>query len=168
MESYDYEKEKLYKDFYKDDIYYTNINIIYINKSNDIEKIKQESFLMTMPNFISREEIMGILKDHSIVNDKRYTLLSILKYNVTLNPEDISYYLKHTDTKQNIYLEVVNNIDSISFEKTISMFHDLTELIILFFEKSIVTKKEMCNITKKIYLTNSHHKTIKKQYKAIL
>lgn len=160
------ETDNLFKDFYKDDIYYANINIIYVNKLNNIEKIKREPFLMTVPNYITREEIIGILKENSIVNNKRYALLSILKYNNTLDPEDISHYLKHfSDTKENIYLEIVKHIDTIKFEKSISIFHDLTELIILFFEKSIVSKKEINNITKKIYLSNNNRKTIKKQYK---
>ena len=38
--------DKLYQDFYKDDLYYINLKIIYINRNNEIEKVKQESFLM--------------------------------------------------------------------------------------------------------------------------
>ena len=33
------ENEKLYNDFYKDDLYYINLKVIYINKFNEIEKI---------------------------------------------------------------------------------------------------------------------------------
>lgn len=154
--------EKIYKDFYKDDVYYTNTSIIYVNKSNDIEKIKQESFLMNTPNYITREEIIGMLKKNSIVNDKRYSLLSILKYNITIDPEDVSHYL----SDKNDYLDIVKHIDTIKFEKTISMFQDLTELIIIFFEKSEdLSKKDAHNITKKIFLnSNNKRKTIKKQY----
>ena len=35
--------DKLFQDFYLDDIYYTGIHLIYVNTSNDIEKIKEES-----------------------------------------------------------------------------------------------------------------------------
>jgi len=170
--------DNLYKDFYKDDIYYTNINIIYVNTANNIEKIKNESFLMTTPNYITREEIIGILKANSIDHDKRYSLLSILKYNITIEPEDIPHYLKKSfneKTHLDNHLDIIKNIDTIKFEKTISMFQDLTELIIIFFEKYPIKKKEMNNITnnitKKIYLNNRNHthnnnrKTIKKQFK---
>ena len=47
--------DKLYEDFYKDDLYYTNLKFIYINRNNEIEKINQETFLMTTPNKILRE-----------------------------------------------------------------------------------------------------------------
>jgi hypothetical protein len=70
--------EKLYQDFYKDDLYYTNLKFIYVNRSNEVEKIRHESFLMATPNYLSREEVLGILKRNSIDNYKRYTLLSIL------------------------------------------------------------------------------------------
>ena len=78
--------DKLYEDFYKDDVYYTNITFMYINKDNEIEKISEESFLLSKPNFILREEIIGILKKTLCDNQPKYTLFSILKYNITLAP----------------------------------------------------------------------------------
>ena len=54
--------DKLYADFYKENVHYINIHLIYVNKNNDIQKIEQESFIMTKPNFISRMELMEILK----------------------------------------------------------------------------------------------------------
>ena len=76
--------DKLYQDFYKDNVYYTNIDFIYINKENEIEKIKQDTFLMSVENSITRDELIGLLKRNSIDNNKRYSLMSILKYNITL------------------------------------------------------------------------------------
>ena len=70
--------DNLYKDFYKDDIYYIHLRILYINRNNEIDKIKNETFLMTKPNNITREEIIEILKKKSTDDKKRYTLLSIL------------------------------------------------------------------------------------------
>ena len=159
--------DKLYQDFYKDDLYYTNLHIIYVNRNNEIEKIKQESFLMTKPNYISREEILEILKNNSIDNGRRYTLLTILKYNVTLDADDISGFLKN-NINDDIFLTVVKNIDAISFEKSINMLQDLNDIILIFYEKSDELKKvNPNNITKKIYLTNlnTRKKTFRKQYK---
>jgi hypothetical protein len=78
--------DKLFQDFYLDDIYYTEVHFIYINTSNDIEKIKEEHFLLKTPNYISREEIIGLLKRNTIINNKKYSILSILKCNITLKP----------------------------------------------------------------------------------
>lgn len=59
----DFEKtDKLYEDFYKDDSYYINPTAFYINRENEIDKIKNETLLMKSLNIISREEIIQILK----------------------------------------------------------------------------------------------------------
>ena len=161
--------DKLYQDFYKDNLYYINVNFVYINRDSIIEKIKQESFLMSEPNCISREEIIGILKRNSIENDKRYTLLSMLKYNITLDIEDIQDFLTSSDVScyNEKFLNPIKHIDSIAFENSINMFHDLNDLILIFYEKSNELKTSInTNATKKIYLkTNSNKKTIRKQYK---
>lgn len=158
--------DNLYKDFYKDDLYYVNLKILYINRENEINKIKYETFLMSFPNKITREEIIEILKKNSIDNSKRYTLLAMLKYNINLEPDEIKHYLKNDYNQK--YLSVIKNIDTIIFEKTINMFHDLNDLIFIFYEKSNEIKKaDPNNSTKKIYLRSlsSNKKTIKKRYK---
>ena len=116
--------DQLYQDFYKDDLYYINIDFIYINKNNDIEKIKQESFLMSTKNSIMRDELIGLLKKNSIDN-------------------------------------------TIVFEKTISMFHDLNNLFFIFFEKNKESNENNTNtFTKKIKTRpTSKQNTIKKLYK---
>ena len=162
------ETDKLYKDFYKADIYYTNLNIIYLNSENEIEKIKQESFLLSQCNYITIEEIIQILKENMSEQSKKYSLLSILKYNITLNPENIISYLSHeSSTHNNDFLTSINHITPITFEKSINMFHDLTDLIIIFCDKSV--KSCSHNVTKKIVLRSNRHtrrNTLRKQYKA--
>ena len=158
--------DKLYQEFYKDNIYYVNLKFIYINRNNEIEKINKESFLMTKPNFILREEIIQILKMSSINNYKRYSLLSILKYNITLDADEVKKFLMFSDEERN-YLNNVKNIDTIPFDKTINMFQDLNDLILIFYEKSQELKViDHNNITKKIYThSNNNKRTIKKRYK---
>jgi hypothetical protein len=158
--------DKLYQDFYKDDLYFVNLKFVYVNRSSEIEKIKMESFLMSKPNYISREEILQILKKSTIDDDKRYTLLSILKYNVTLDADDIKHFLISPEERN--FLITVNNIDTIVFDKTISMLQDLNDLILIFYEKSTELKKpNPNNTTKKIYIRSlsGNKKTIKKRYK---
>ena len=159
-----------YKDFYKDDLYYVNLTFIYVNRENEIEKIKYESFLLSKPNYILREEILQILKKSSIEDERRYSLLALLKYNITMDPDDIQKYIAldaGIHTVERNYLSIIKNIDSISFDQTISMMHDLNDLILVFYEKSNELKEKNVNsLTKKIYIRHSSNKkTIKKQYK---
>ena len=166
--------DKLYQDFYKDDLYYINLKYLYINSNNEIEKINHETFLLSVSNKITREEVLRILKRSKSMNNVHYSLLSILRYNIFIDAIDVRDFLLYpiVDSK---YLSVIKNIDTITFEKTISMFQDLNELIFLFYEKTNLTKDNNTNSsTKKIYLTTNktnvntskrHNKTIKKDIK---
>jgi len=161
--------DKLFQDFYLDDIYYTEIHFIYINTSNNIEKIKEEHFLLSSPNYISREEIIEILKKNTNVNNKKYSLLSILKCNITLKPQDIKNFLKSKNLSDYLddFLLPVKNIDAITFEKTINMFQDLNDILFIFYEKTDEEiKKSANNVTRKVYLNlKSNNKNgTRKQY----
>ena len=161
--------DELYKDFYKDNVYYVDLNVVYINRSNEIEKIKHTPFLMSRPNCITREEILEILKKFALEDNRKYSLLSILRYNILLEPDEIKEYLLNLQTDDTTYLNVIKNIDTIYFEKTINMFQDLNEIILIFYEKSNVLKRPDSNTcTKRVYLGDSltnKKKTIKKRYK---
>lgn len=159
------EEDKLYSDFYKDDNYYIDIHYVYVNRDNEIVKIRREPFIMTSPNTICRDELIGIFKRNSIDDSVSYSILSILKYNITVNPEDVADFTK--DYEHANFLSTITNIDDIRIERTISMFQDLNDLMFVFYEKNSVSEKSNNNATKKVYIsnTNKHRKTIRKQYK---
>jgi len=157
--------DNLYKDFYKDNLYYINIDFIYINRNNEIEKIKQESVLLSVQNYITRDELIGILKRNSIDNNIKYSLMSILKYNITLEPDDVKNFLLSDDTTfyNDKFLIVNRDIDKIIFEKTINMFQDLNSLFIIFYENTKKNKASNINTgTKRAYMKqNANRKTLK-------
>ena len=103
--------------------------------------------------------------------------MSILKYNITLDANDIKNFLLTPDLSSynEMFLTINKHIDTIFFEKTITMFQDLNNIYFIFYEKTTNNKnRDLNSITKKIYLdiisnkTNNkkYKKTIKKQYKA--
>ena len=161
--------DKNYESFYTEDITYINFHCIYINQKNDIEKIKEEKLFMKTPNCISREEILEILKKNSITDNKRYMVLSIVKYNIDIGPSDINFFLKPSKNADADFLTNIKNIDAIPLEKSISMFQDLNDIFIIFSE--ITKKKEhrgnssnnTNTNTKRIYInrTKGHKKTIR-------
>jgi len=132
---------------------------MYINKDNEIEKICEESFLLSKPNFILREEIIGILKKILCDNERNYTLFSILKYNITLAPENIRDYLFNSHNENENYLTIIKNIDTIFFEKTISAFQDLNNIFFIFCEKQNY-KKDKKSKTKKVYINDNQRKKL--------
>jgi hypothetical protein len=154
------ETDKLYQDFYKDDVYYINTRFVYINKSGDIERIKQDSYLMNTKNYISREEVIGLLKRNLGGCSNKFSLLSILKYNITLDVEDVQSFLKSSTNKYEYFLTNVKHIDGITFDKTIHMFQDLNELVFVYFEKNQTTDN---NSTKKVFFNQSNKKGTRRQ-----
>ena len=171
------EEDKKYEQFYKEDVQNIKLHYIYVNKNNEIEEIVKDIINLSLNNCISREELVGILKKTSYYNNKRYTVLSILKYNIDIEPNDISHFLmnqyeddstNNNNSINNIFLSQVRNIDTIILNKTVLAFQDLNDIIIIFYEKS-----NKLNQTKKIYIKNQlsittknkiHKKTVRLQY----
>jgi len=178
-------EEKDYKAYYREDLQSIKVHCIYVNRNNDIDKIKEEKIFMNQPNFLSGDQILTLIKKNAIQDHVKYSLLSILKYNITLEPINLKNFIKYkTDfkTQGDAFLTSIKKIDSISFEKTISMFQDLNDLFILFYEadsrqtdpqklQSGVKNEttEVLSKTKKIFLkySNTKRRTIRKQLKAV-
>ena len=137
------EEDKKYEDFYKENNYYINVHFIYIDDENNIEKIKQEKFFMNIPNYITREEIIYLLKKNTNVNGIKYSILSLLKYNITLEPEEILNF--SNSQEEYFFLTPIKNIDAIFFEKTISTFQDLNDLFFILRESSRKSKNNHSN-----------------------
>ncbi len=171
--------DKEYKDFYTEDLSFIKLHCIYINKNNEIEKISEEKILLKIPGFLSKEEMVGLIKHNVYCNNVKYSLLSILKFNINIDPIYLKTFLKNKDKNNkmellgNNFLQSVKNIDTIKFDKSISMFHDLNDLLILFYDKSAnmsirnSTSKNV-NHTKKIFLSpNTLKKTKRNGFKDI-
>jgi hypothetical protein len=159
-------QDKKYESFYTEDINHIHFHCIYVNRNNDIEKIKEEKLLMKTPNYISRDEMIGILKKNSIINNKRYIVLSIVKYNINLEPSDIQFFLKPSKNLDSTFLTSVKNIDAIPLERSISMFQDLNDIFIIFSEtaeKSTKIDTKTLNNTRRVYINkrNARKKTLR-------
>jgi hypothetical protein len=160
--------DKNYASFYKEDLYYVKITIIYVNKMNEIDKIKEENLIMRNKNTILKEEIIGILKRNNTKNNKKFSMMTLLKYNLDLEPLDVKDFLLNQQDECS-YLSVIKNVDDIKWNRSISMFQDLNNLFIIFYEDNNI-KNEMTDSkskTKRVYFGSStalstHRKTLRK------
>jgi len=149
-------EDKLFQDFYKDDLYYVNIQILYVNADDELEKLRQTTHLLSAPNKVTWEELAGFIQTHVWNAGKKYHLHAVLRYNVSMEPEEVSL------PNESTYLSVVQHMDDIFFQPSISMFHDLNDLILVFHEQCGAKKAH----TKK-WLSNTCRKTVRKQFKAV-
>jgi len=167
----EYDKiEEDYKNYYSENQLFIRIKFIYININSEIRNIREEKYFLNKTNKILKEELLGLIKRNAIFVDKLYSLLSILKFSVSIEPFQLKSFLKN-NFNSNIFLQSVKNIDDIVFEKSISMFHDINELFILFFEKEHIpeNKLEINNksSTKRLFINPKTKKyTRRKLFKA--
>jgi hypothetical protein len=166
--------DKEYKDYYTEDITVIKIHCIYVNKEDKIERILENKLILKNPGIISKEEILGVIKHNMICNEVKYSLLYILKFNINLEPIYLKTFIRSKEPLANIgnqFIQSIKNIDEIKLDKSISMFHDLNDLLIIFNDKSNLTNSTNISYhnkvkTKKIYLnSNSIKKTKRNLFK---
>ena len=156
--------------YYKpENLLFTKVHYIYVNGNQEITNLCEEKYLFKRPNVLLKEDLIGLIKRNSAVNCKKYTLLSILKYNINIEPHNLKNFFSSKKAKDT-FLQSIKNIDDIFFDKSIAMFHDLNDLIIIFLDKSSKTIDshllEKHNTTKRVYInhninnnTNNSNKT---------
>ena len=152
-----------YKHYYTEDITFIKVHSIYVNKNNEIDKMNEEKILLKTHSLLPKDDLLSIIKRNSFSNNIKYSLLSILKFNINIEPQHLTNFLKKKDkTIGDHFLQSVKNIDSIKFDKTISMFQDINDILIIFHEK-VFNPSRTYNRTKKIFINSNTKKKTKKK-----
>lgn len=163
-----------YKSYYSESLEFINMNCIYLNAANEIINVHEEKVIFLNKGILCREEVVGLIKRNSIINidkekDKdKYSLLSILVFNINIEPENLKTFFKLNkgkDKEKSIgsqYLHSVKNIDAIVFDKSISLFHDINNLYLVFYKKTVrkdglTKRRSLSSFTK---TKRKHEKTI--------
>ncbi len=145
-------EDKLYNDFYYEKIENIWVYYLYINKNKELEHIKNENIFLNNST-INKENLLYLLRTNSIMNKRKYSLVSMLQYNVDLKPEDVVNYLRKPD--QYDFFDMKSKIEDIKWKDTISLFQDLNSMYILYRERNKTNKGTKKNYKKR------HNKTKK-------
>ena len=154
--------EKYYDIFYKNVVETVKVYYIYIEEG-EITSVKKD--ILILNNGVLEKDLLRLLieqKSKDKMLNKKYDLLSILKFNIDIEQEDIEKLLddKHlinkVDILNNRYFQILDNTLDIKFNKiikfndTIDLFQDVNSLYFLFKEKKIkIIKKTLKNKYKK-------------------
>jgi len=149
-------EEKFFNEFYKEKVQNLQIYCYYVNKKKELFHIKK-NILSIEDGLFKKGDLLYQLRENRIYNNKKFQLLSILKYNINIDPIDISFFLHDTDVYQ--FLNVVKYIDDIKWEETITLFQDLNSVIFIYNEK-VPTE----NTTKKVYIGKKRRRKTKRKY----
>ena len=152
-----------YKDFYAEDISFVKFTAIYIDNSSNIIRTVQDTIFLSIPNILGRDELMHIIKSYSILDHTKYSVLGILKYNITLSPHNLKSFLHHKTSPLQLgeeYLTIVHKIDTIMFDKTINIFQDINDIVLVFYNPT-VGKRYTQSVTKRIRISKLNKTTRK-------
>ena len=191
------EQEKDYNDFYKEKPTSINLYFIYVNNQNVVEFFKNDKYLLNQEHIaksdnaiLQKDVLLSIIKKNISLNGRNYKLISLLKFNLDVEPEDI---INMTLDKQNgsDYLSSEKEIKDIVFYDTICIFQDINSLFFVYQDRLTINdnkpqgnndkpmqgnnnkpmqgnhnKPTQCNKThkniKKIYLNDTSHHPTKK------
>lgn len=153
-----------YKHYYLQDVETIHVHCAYLNQNQEIIKMNQEQIVLQNPNILSKEELSNIINKNNFLNDKKYILFSILKFNIDILPTHLHNFLEKNNPNNYDFLHIVENIDSsIEFKKCIGMFHDLNEITLFFQEFQEGPAKKKHKYTKRFLMNKlaKHRKTKK-------
>lgn len=141
------EEEKEYTGFYRESNDMIKIFFMYVNSSNKIYYIKKEIVPLN-EGYLNREILINLLKKNKIHRNINHDIISILQYNIDLEPENVIKYLKQNEFDKENFLTIRSDFNDIYWKDSVSLFKDLNSLHILFYEKNKKNKKQ----TKKVYI----------------
>lgn len=163
-------EESEYNDFYKEKPTSVKLYFMYINREKIIDIIKTEHFLLNDKAKIEKEDLISIIKKYQVCYNTKYKLLSLLKFNIDLEPNDVIsntfMTLSDTTTQTDIkYMTTEHYIEDIHFKDTVCIFHDINSLIFIFYERNHYNtiNHNPTNTTKKVVFNTNRRKTVKKR-----
>lgn len=141
------EEEKEYTNFYREANDIIKIFFTYVNSSNKIYYIKKDIVPLN-EGYLNREILINLLKKNKMHRNINHDIISILQYNIDLEPENVIKYLKQNQFDKENFLTIRSDFNDIYWKDSVSLFKDLNSLHILFYEKNKKNKKQ----TKKVYI----------------
>jgi len=166
--------EELYDDFYKDKVEYIKLFYLYVSSTNCIESTKKDSIQLDNNGILKKNKIIALILQNQNFNSIKYKLLSLIRFNIDIEPENINEFVYNTNThtdKPSQFITSEKYLNDIKYSDTINIFQDLNCLYFIFYEekpKSIPTLySSNNNHTKKIISINTkrHKKTRRTAYK---
>jgi predicted transcriptional regulator len=157
-----------YSDFYTEEVTNITLFFIYINHKNDVENLSRDLMILDRKNTVMRDQLIQIIKQnqtHNNNNNKyKYKLISLLKYNIDIEPEEIYNFINNKDDSsfsKRFFIQE-KYLNDIIYKNTINIFQDLNSLFFIYKETSPIANNNSNNnnnITKKTIIFSQTRKT---------
>jgi hypothetical protein len=125
------ESDEPYKGFYKEAVEDIMVQLIYINSRNEISFVKRLNDVNLENNVLKKDKLVELLEQNMKRGSIKYKPISLIKYNIDIEPIDISLY----ENGENFnFLATEGAIGDIVFNDTISLFSCINCLYIILHE----------------------------------
>ena len=136
-----------YNDFYKKNTENIEMFFFYVNGDNELETINKINYILDNNSKITKDNIIKVIKENQYKNNKKYKVKHIVKYNITLEPDEIIHMLNVDNKEGYNFISNVSYNNDIHFSDTICILQDLNSLYIIFTE---INKQKSLTNTRKI------------------
>jgi hypothetical protein len=99
--------------------------------------IKKEFILLDEGGILKRDNLIALIKKNQKYNNIKYKLLSILRFNINLEPEEVNKFIStsYNSTEKCRFLSSEKYLNDIKYSSTINIFQDLNSLYFIFYEE---------------------------------
>lgn len=155
--------EQNYDDFYKEKPESIEMFFLYINESSELESINTTTYILDLNASIPKDNLINVIKEHRRKNGKKYSLKNLLKYNVSLEPEDVIHMLSVDNKEGSAFITEESYNRDIRFADTVCILQNLNSLYFIFNETSPKTRRQEQQLTRKIRTGSASEKTRRKR-----
>ena len=155
-----------YLDFYTEEVTNITLFFIYIDHTKNIEKISRDLMILDKSNIIFHDKLLQLINHKHIYNNNKYKLISLFKYNIDIEPEEIYNFINNDNANANANSQFFiqeKYLNDIIYKNTINIFQDLNSLFFIFKANTPIVKNKK-NITKKTLIFSHKNKTRRIQY----
>jgi len=130
--------EELYNDFYKEKVEQIKLFFLYTSSTNVLETIKKDSIVLDKDGILRKDIIISLIKNHQRYNSIKYRLLSLVRFNIDIEPDEINKFVYNDDAIEHDPSRFITSekyLNDIKYSNTISIFQDLNSLYFIFYEE---------------------------------
>jgi|TARA_B110000114_G_scaffold185190_1_gene231222 hypothetical protein len=162
IESYK-ELEKNFDDFYKEKSENIEMFFLYVNSEDELETVNSSTYILDVTSRIPKDRLVNVIKEHREKNKKKYRLINIIKYNVTLDPEDVIHMLNVDNREGDAFITHESYNHDIHFADTVCILQNLNSLYFVFRETPNKAYSEKQRTRKITMSPNINEKTRRKR-----
>ena len=107
---------------------------LYVNLDDELETVNSSMYILDVNSRISKNSLVNVIKEHREKHGKKYRLINLIKYNVTLDPEDVIHMLSVDNHEGDAFVTHESYNREIHFAETVCILQNLNSLYFVFRE----------------------------------